>query len=154
MRTALKYSLIGLAALFMLGQLIRPGTTNPPIDPNEGLEASVHVPEEIAVILKRSCSDCHTHETVYPWYSQITPLNWWLKSHIDHGREHLNFSRWETYTPQQKEKRLEEVCEVVESGEMPLPSYLWGHRKARLSPEDSELLCVWARSAKQSAKSP
>jgi hypothetical protein len=150
MRKALKFAAIVLAGLFAVSQVFRPDTTNPFVHPNERLEASLQVPAEVAAILERSCNDCHTNETVYPWYSQITPVNWWLKSHIDHGRDHLNFSKWAGYTQQQKEKRLEEICEVVESGEMPLPSYLWGHRDAELSPEDGRLLCAWARSVKGS----
>ena len=145
---AVKYVVIALAVLFAVAQFVRPDITNPPVDPAERLEASVDVPADIAAILKRSCNDCHTNETAYPWYSQMTPVNWWLKSHIDHGREHLNFSTWAKYTPNQKEKRLEEVCEVLESGEMPLPSYLWGHREAVLSAEDSQKLCKWARASK------
>jgi hypothetical protein len=145
MRKILKYTVIVLAVLFLTAQLVRPDLTNPPVNPAERLEASVDVPADVAAILKRSCSDCHTNETVHPWYSQITPVNWWLKGHFEHGREHLNFSTWGQYTQQQKEKRLEEVCEVLESSEMPLPSYLWGHRDAVLSTEDSKLLCDWAR---------
>lgn len=148
----LKFLIIGLALLFALAQLIRPELANPPVDPAERIEASVAIPENVAAILKRSCNDCHTNETVYPWYANITPVNWWLKSHFEHGREHLNFSTWSKYTPQQKEKRLEEICEVVESGEMPLPSYLWGHRDAVLSAEDSKLLCEWARVSKVPAE--
>ena len=144
----LKYLAIGFAVIFLLIQLVRPDLSNPPVNPNERIEASVNVPPDITAILKRSCNDCHTNETIQPWYSNITPVNWWLKSHFEHGREHLNFSTWTRYTPQQKEKRLEEVCEVVESGEMPLPSYLWGHRDAVLSPDDARLLCAWARSVK------
>lgn len=141
----LKIVAVLLFALFLFAQLVRPDMTNPPVDPAERLEASVEVPAEAAAILKRSCNDCHTNETVHPWYSNITPVNWWLKSHFDHGREHLNFSTWAKYTPQQKEKKLEEVCEVLESGEMPLPSYLWGHWDAVLSEEDKTLLCDWVR---------
>ena len=144
----LKFLIIGLALLFALAQVIRPGLVNPPVDPGERIEASVTIPQNVAAILKRSCNDCHTNETVYPWYANITPVNWWLKSHFEHGRDHLNFSTWAKYTPQQKEKRLEEVCEVVESGVMPLPSYLWGHRDAALSAEDSKLLCEWAQASK------
>jgi len=144
----LKFLIIGLALLFALAQLIRPELANPPVDPGERIEASVAIPDDIGAILKRSCNDCHTNETVYPWYANITPVNWWLKSHFEHGREHLNFSTWTKYTPQQQDKRLEEICEVVESGEMPLASYLWGHRDAVLSAEDSRLLCDWARASK------
>lgn len=148
MRKILKYTVIVLAVLFLAAQFVRPDLTNPPVNPDERIEASVEVPEDVAVVLKRSCNDCHTNETVHQWYSNITPVNWWLKSHFEHGREHLNFSTWAKYTPQQKEKRLEEVCEVVESGEMPLPSYLWGHGDAVLTDEDSRLLCEWARRSK------
>lgn len=145
MRRILKFMVITVAALFLAAQLVRPDMTNPPVDPTERLEASVEVPADVAAILTRSCRDCHTNETVHPWYSKITPLNWWLKSHFEHGREHLNFSTWGRYTPQQKQKRLEEICEVIESGEMPLPSYLWAHRDAVLSTEEAKLLCEWTR---------
>ena len=147
MRKVLKITAISLAALFLLAQWVRPDMSNPPVDPAERLEASVEVPAEVAQILKRSCNDCHTNETIHPWYSYITPVNWWLKSHFDEGREELNFSTWGKYTLQQKKNRLEDICAVVESGEMPLPSYLWGHWDAALSPADSQLLCKWSSEA-------
>ena len=153
MLKTLKYFVIGLAALFLIGQFIRPSFTNPPVNPDDRIEASVDVPPDVAAILKRSCSDCHTNETTYPWYSQISPVNWWLKNHVDEGRGELNFSTWGTYTPKRKAKKLEEVCEQVGSGAMPLPSYLWGHRDAALTAEDSKLLCGWATSVKESINS-
>ena len=149
MMKILKYVAIGLAALFLIGQLIRPSFTNPPVNPDEKIEASGQVPSEVAAILKRSCSDCHTNETTYPWYSQVTPVNWWLKDHIDEGRRELNFSVWGTYAPKRKNKKLEEICEQVESGEMPLSSYLWAHRDATLSADDVKLLCTWSKSMVQ-----
>ena len=149
MMKILKYVAIGLAALFLIGQLIRPSFTNPPVNPDEKIEASAQVPPDVAAILKRSCSDCHTNETTYPWYSQVTPVNWWLKDHIDEGRRELNFSVWGTYAPKRKNKKLEEICEQVESGEMPLPSYLWAHRDAALSADDVKLLCTWSKSMVQ-----
>lgn len=149
MMKILKYVAIGLAALFLIGQLIRPSFTNPPVNPDEKIEASAQVPPDVAAILKRSCSDCHTNETTYPWYSQVTPVNWWLKDHIDEGRRELNFSVWGTYAPKRKNKKLEEICEQVEASEMPLPSYLWAHRDATLSADDVKLLCTWSKSMVQ-----
>jgi len=149
MRKILKYIAIGLVTVFLVGQFIRPSFTNPPVNPDERIEASVEVPPDVAAILKRSCSDCHTNETTYPWYSQITPVNWWLKDHVDEGRGELNFSSWGTYSPKRKAKKFEELCEQVESGAMPLPSYLWGHRDAALAPDDARLLCAWATSVRQ-----
>ncbi|MEO5859780.1 MAG: heme-binding domain-containing protein [Pyrinomonadaceae bacterium] len=145
----LKYIAIGLAVLFLIAQFIRPSFTNPPVNPEERLEASVEVPADVAAILKRSCSDCHTNESAYPWYSKITPVNWWLNHHVEEGRGELNFSVWSTYTPRRKAKKLEEICEEIEKGEMPLPSYLWAHRDATLSADESKLLCSWATSARQ-----
>lgn len=147
MRKKLKYIVLTLAAVFGISQLIRPDLTNPPVAADQRIEASVAVPYGIAVVLRRSCNDCHTNETRYPWYSRITPVSWWLQNHVDHGRSHLNFSQWARYTPQQKAKRLEEICEVVESKEMPLPSYTWGHSDAVLSDNDGKMLCDWARGA-------
>jgi hypothetical protein len=145
-----KYVAIGIAALLLIGQLIRPSFTNPPVDPDERLQASVVVPTDVDAILKRSCSDCHTNETAYPWYSKITPVNWWLKNHIDDGRAELNFSSWGTYTPKRKAKKLEEICEQVESRAMPLPSYLWAHGDAALSADEAKLLCNWATTVRGS----
>ena len=145
MRKILKYTVIVLAILFLAAQFVRPDLTNPSVDPEQGLQASVAVPENVAAILKRSCSDCHTNETTHPWYAQVTPVNWWLKNHIDEGRREMNFSVWSTYSDRRKSKKLEEICEQVESGEMPLPSYLWAHRDAALTKEDAQLLCEWSR---------
>lgn len=145
MRKKLKYALIALVVLFGAIQLVRPDLSNPPVVEAERIENFVSVPADVSAIFKRSCNDCHTNETVYPWYSQVSPVSWWLKDHIDHGRSHLNMSEWAKYTTQQRTKRLEEICEVVESKEMPLPSYLWGHSDAVLSDGDAKLLCDWAR---------
>lgn len=145
MKKAIKIILIVLAVLFVLAQFIRPDLSHPPVTPGQELEALTAVPQEIAAVFTRSCNDCHSHKTSFPWYSQITPVSWWLKDHIDHGREHLNFSVWNTYNSERKVRRLEEVCEQVESREMPLPSYTWGHWDAPLSTEEIELICDWTR---------
>src|SRR5207253_7873948 len=114
----------------------------------ETLEAAVAVPPDISFILSRSCNDCHTNNTIYPWYSYIQPAGWFLKNHIDEGRRHLNFSVFNTYTPNKKAKKLEEICEQIDSGEMPLPSYLWLHGNAVLKDTEAKALCDWANQEK------
>jgi hypothetical protein len=96
-------------------------------------------------ILRRSCNDCHSSETVWPWYSNVSPVSWFLKSHIDEGRRELSFSEWATYPKRKRERKLHEMCEQVEAGEMPLKSYLPLHPSARLSDEDKRRLCEWTR---------
>ena len=75
----------------------------------------------------------------------MTPFNWFLAGHIDEGRHEMNFSTWSTYTREQKISKLDEICEVVEEGAMPLPSYLWIHQDAVLSKGEADMLCNWAR---------
>ena len=154
LKKILKIAAIVIVAALIVVQFIRPDFTNPPVNEAETLEASVQVPENIRAIMKRSCSDCHTNTTVYPWYSQISPVSWWLKNHIDEGRRELNFSVWATYQPKRKAKKLEEVCEQINEKEMPLPSYTWVHRDAILSAEESKVLCDWATAEKAKIEIP
>lgn len=121
--------------------------TNPPINESETIESTVPVPADISMILARSCNDCHSNKTMYPWYAHIQPSGWFLRDHVDHGRSHLNFSIFKTYTVKQQAHKLEEICEMVESQAMPLPSYLWVHRDAVLSPGEAKALCDWAKEA-------
>ena len=122
--------------------------TAPAIIEAETLEAAVSVPDNVREIIGRSCTDCHTNKTVYPWYSNIQPFAWFLKNHIDDGHRQLNFSLFNTYPAKRKVKKLEEVCEQVESKEMPLPSYLWIHWNSVLSETDVKTLCDWANAEK------
>jgi hypothetical protein len=143
-----KIAVVVVVVLFVLIQFVRPDRNNPPVNPAETLEASVQVPENVKTVLARSCADCHSNETHYPWYSNISPVSWFLANHIDDGRRELNISIWNTYSEKKKAKKLEEVCEQVMENEMPLPSYLWIHRDAGLSEAERGLLCDWANAEK------
>lgn len=109
------------------------------------MSASVVIPADISEIIGRSCNDCHSYKTVYPWYSNIQPAGWFLGDHIRTGRQELNFSVFNTYSRKKKLKKLEEVCEQVELKAMPLPSFLWLHHDAVLNESDGEALCEWAK---------
>ena len=145
LKKILKITIIVLALGFVAIQFIRPDFTNPPIVASETLAASTALPADVQMVISRSCNDCHSNQTTYPWYSKVTPFNWFLADHIEHGREELNFSKWNTYGNDKKVRKLEEICEVIERAEMPLPSYLWIHRDAVLSESDSRLLCDWTK---------
>ena len=144
----LKVLVVAVAAGIVVLQFFRIDKANPAVVPGETLEAAVAVPPDISLILGRSCNDCHSNQTLYPWYSNVQPMAWFLKNHIDDGRRHLNFSVWNTYTPQKKSKKLEEICDELESKRMPLPSYLWVHGDAVLSVNDAKALCDWAKQEK------
>lgn len=136
-----------VAAVIVL-QFFRIDKVNPPVVRAETLEATTAVPPDISLIIGRSCNDCHSNQTLYPWYSNLQPMGWMLKSHIDEGRQKLNFSKWTSYTAQRRSKKLEQVCDQVEAKEMPLPSYLWIHRDAGLSDNEAKAICDWAKEEK------
>ena len=137
-----------LVLAFIAFQFYRPEITNPPVIEAETLAAATQVPENVQALLKRSCNDCHSNETVYPWYSNVSPFSWKLAEHIEEGRRELNFSVWNTYSGKKKRNKFDEICEQVTTGEMPHNQYLWVHAEARLSEEDKKLLCDWAETEK------
>lgn len=139
MKKLLKITAILIVLTFAVLQFFRPDHTNPPIVMADSLQA----PADVHAVLSRSCNDCHSNNTVYPWYSNVSPFSWFLADHIEHGRSELNFSIWNTYSPDKKLRKLEEICEQVESGFMPLPSYLWIHRDAALNEDEAKMLCDW-----------
>jgi hypothetical protein len=144
-KTIIKVVVLVLVAAFVVIQFFRIDKVNPPVNAAETLEATTNVPPDIQLILGRSCNDCHSNLTSYPWYSNIQPSGWFLKNHIDDGRRELNFSVWGTYNARRKAKKLEEICEQVQAGEMPLPSYLWIHWDSKLREGDGQALCGWAK---------
>lgn len=148
MKNALKISAIVLLIAFVGIQFYRPDRTVPPIVEAQTLEASTQVPENVEQILTRSCNDCHTYKTNYPWYAQVAPASIFLANHINEGRQSLNLSVWNTYETNRKRRKLDQMCDQVTEREMPLPSYLWIHWSAKLSEEDIKVLCDWTESEK------
>jgi hypothetical protein len=139
----LRYSLLILVAAFVIMQFFRIDKTNPEAVPAEDFFVAMTPPEDIKTLIENSCYDCHSHHTTYPWYSNIVPVSWWLKDHIDHGRKHLNFSVWTTYSTKKAAHKMEECFEEVGEGEMPLKSYLLTHGEARMSETDKNKLVAW-----------
>lgn len=99
-----------------------------------------------AEILKEACYDCHSNETEYPFYASVAPVSWYIQKHINHGREHLNFSIWTSYSAADREHILEEMLEEIEENKMPLKSYRLLHGEARLSDGEKEELTNWLAS--------
>ncbi len=121
-------------------------------DKNEGDLASIDAflaetnpPEDIKLILKESCYDCHSDVTRYPWYNNITPVNYWLADHIKHGKKHFNMSNWEGNSTKRKDHKFEELIEMIEEKTMPLNSYTWTHTEAKLSDTQIKVIIDWAK---------
>ncbi len=143
MKKVLKIIAIVVVVAFIVIQFIRPDFTNPPVNQAETLESATQVPENVQAILNRSCKDCHSNETKYPWYSRIQPSAWFLADHIEEGRRELNLSVWKTYEPRRQRRKLGEICEQIQAKEMPLPSYLWIHWDAKMSEAEIKTICDW-----------
>ena len=134
-----------LVSLIVLAQFIRPSHKNPAIDATVDFQNVSNPPAEVLTILKNACYDCHSFETKYPWYTQISPVSWWLANHINEGREHLNFSTFGQLASGDRAKALGEAAETVQEGEMPLSSYTWFglHPEANLSAAQRNTLIQW-----------
>jgi hypothetical protein len=134
----LRWVLLGASAIFVVLQFLPVNRSNPPIT------AEVPAPAEARAVLRRACYDCHSHETVWPWYSRVAPVSWLVARDVRKGRDELNFSTWDKYSTKEQVKKLKESWEEVEEGKMPLWFYLPVHRDAVLSSEDREILHRWA----------
>lgn len=132
---------------FLLAQLFRVDMTIPPVQPGKDILELTQPPVEVAKMLQDACYDCHSHKTEYPFYSRVTPLNYWMRSHIEEGLDHLNFSAWGTYSPSDRRELRKEIAEVVREKEMPLTSYTFMHPEARLSDQQRDRLAAWAELA-------
>ena len=137
----LKYFSILLLLTFVVIQFIKPDKNNHGYQSVALFEKETVPTKQIAMILKNNCYDCHSDQTNYPWYNNISPINYWLEEHIKDGKKHFNVSDWEKYSARKKDHKLEELVEFVDSGEMPLDSYTWVH--GDLLQRDAKLLIQW-----------
>ncbi|CAN5205811.1 heme-binding domain-containing protein [soil metagenome] len=127
-----------MIVVFVGIQLIPVDRTNPPV------ETEVPAPANVRTVLRRACYDCHSNETVWPWYSKLAPVSWLVARDVNDGRKELNFSTWNRYTTEQQVKKFKESWKEVAEGEMPPWIYLPTHRDAVLSTEEKAILRDWA----------
>ena len=138
-----KKIIIIIILIIVIIQLKRINKTNPEFDVKQDYITLSNAPRDISILLKISCYDCHSNQTNYPWYINISPVSWFVANHIKDGRQHLNFSEWGTYTLKKRTKKLEECVTELEGVEMPLSSYTLMHTKAKLSAENKVALIKW-----------
>ncbi len=143
-----KKILLGLLLLFVVIQLFRPEKNKSEAEQVNDIAMVYQVPTEVGQLLKTSCYDCHSNNTNYPWYANIQPVAWWLNDHIAEGKRELNFSEFATYAPKKQAHKLDEVAELVSSGDMPLSSYTVIHGDAKLNNDQKKQLVDWANSLK------
>ena len=137
----LKRSLLILLVLAAASQLIRPARTNPPLNPQREIHATLPVDSVASGVISRACNDCHSSRTVWPWYSHVAPSSWLVVSDVNRGRKAMNFSDWSSYSAEAQQKHLTKLCKEVTEGEMPGLPYTLLHPEARLTSADRAALC-------------
>jgi hypothetical protein len=137
--------LIGLVILFIIIQFVRPEKNVSSESSPSHISAHYATPQEVKSILEKSCNDCHSNNTRYPWYASVQPLAWWLNDHVKEGKEEINFDEFMSLPPKKAHHKMEEVTEMVEEDEMPLKSYRLIHRSAELSAQEKTVLTSWAQ---------
>jgi len=141
----LKKITVLLLVVFVIAQFFGPEKNEGTLESITAFTNDTKPSDEVMTLLETTCFDCHSNNTRYPWYNNITPVNYWLADHVKHGKKHLNFSDWGSYSVKRKDHKLDEVIEMVEDKEMPLPSYTWTHGEAKLSDKQIEDLITWAK---------
>lgn len=106
------------------------------------------VSDTVKNLLRTACYDCHSNNTVYPWYSKVQPVDWWLDYHIKKGKRHLNFSEVSSRAPYDDKSILKRIAESTRGGYMPLKSYTFIHHDAKLSDAQRKLISAWANSTR------
>ncbi|MBA4851701.1 heme-binding domain-containing protein [Emticicia sp. BO119] len=149
----LKKILLGLGVILILIQFIRP-EKNESNDKTHDISTKYMIPTEVNHLLEVACNDCHSNKTLYPWYSQIQPIAWWMNHHVEDGKRHLNFSTFTSLPVAVQNHKFEETIEMIDEKEMPLESYtfLGLHKEANLSDADRKAIIDWAKAQMDTLK--
>jgi len=138
----MKNTFLIILAMLLLIQFIPSKIENPKTDKNLEIKA----PPKVMAVFKRSCYDCHSNEVKVPWYAAIAPASFFIKGHVDLGRQWLNFSTWESYSQKQKDDKLKGIFRAVYRA-MPLQSYISMHEDAKLTKDEIKMIRDWTGKA-------
>jgi len=142
MSRPLRVLILVAATMFAAIQAFRPDQTSPPSDPAQSLTSVLPVPMPVQTVLTRSCYDCHSHQTRWPWYSEVAPISWMVANDVSEGRDHLNFSTWASYSAVRAADKLDAIAKELSERGMPPIAYTLIHRDAR--PSDAQVAAVVA----------
>lgn len=149
----LKKIIIFLIICVIVIQFIRPVKNTAEGEQRNNITTVATVPDGVKSILNRSCMDCHSNNTSYPWYNNIQPVAWLLQHHVQDGKGELNFDEYATYNLRRQYHKMEEIVEQVNDGKMPIKGYTIMHQNSKLTNEDKEALVQWAEGVMTDMKS-
>ena len=136
--------------VFIVIQFMRPVKNDSNHLQDSEISKIVFTADSVMYVLKNTCFDCHSNNTIYPWYSNIQPVGWLIARHIRKGREELNFSEFSSYSPRRQLSKLNEITNSIKDDIMPLSSYKLMHKNSMLSTYEKELLIKWVQQASDS----
>jgi len=136
-------------AAFIGLQAVPVDRSNPVVDPARTIFASETMSPKVETVLRRSCQDCHSNLTRWPWYSYVAPISWIVAHDVHAARRQMNLSEWSGYSQKKREERLNGICEQVVNGDMPEGKYALIHRRARISEDERTAICQWVERAQQ-----
>jgi hypothetical protein len=138
---------LGALVIFLIAiEIFQPRRTNPPVVPSRSLQSHVNVPPEVYSALMRSCGDCHSNQTRWPWYSRVAPFSWVIVDDVNEGRRHMNFDDWEALGGAQiGNDRLSGICKEIKEKGMPPYSYRLAHGDLRLDSKELGSICAWSQ---------
>lgn len=142
----LRWLVIAGVCALIVAQFFGPAKSNPNSVSSQAIESKLQVTPPVAAIFDKSCTDCHSNKTRWPWYSSVAPVSWFVIGHVNEGRDNMNFSEWGRYSSSEVDGLLKKMCREVKSGGMPLSSYTPLHPGSKLSAEDVKTLCDWSES--------
>jgi hypothetical protein len=134
---------LGLLIILVALQFIRPTRNSSTIPSTNDIRTAYVVPENVLKVFEKSCYDCHSNNSAYPWYTNIQPIGLWMQQHIDEGKDELNFSEFKSYSIKRQLKKMKEIRNEINEDEMPLSSYLIIHRDANLNNEQKINIIDW-----------
>lgn len=138
MKRGISRAALAIVIVIVVAQVIPVSRTNPPVT------SDLTAPPDVKVLVRHACYNCHSNETVWPWYSRIAPVSWLVAHDVDEGREQMNFSTWTALTPAKQLKKLKKVVKELRDEDMPPWYYLLMHPEARLSTQQRDTIEAWA----------
>ena len=148
----LKKTLLVLLAVLVIIQFIHPRKNKAEGPQSNYIGNTFAVPEDVKTILAKACNDCHSNNTRYPWYASLQPVHWWMNGHINDGKRGINFDNYTNRPLRFQYHKMEDVVEQLKDGKMPLNSYTWIHKAAKLTAEEKAKITGWAESVMDTMK--
>jgi hypothetical protein len=148
----IKKILLFLLAVLVIIQFIHPKKNKSEGPQPNYIGSKYTIPDDVKAILAKACNDCHSNNTRYPWYSLLQPVHWWMDNHIQDGKKHINYDEYTNRPLRYQYHKLEETIEMVKEGKMPINSYTWTHKDAKLTAEEKAKITGWAQSVMDTLK--